>query len=53
MIDIDGHLAVINPTKPFLKGEFGQDQREGSKENTRQTFKLVVPVLSLSLPSQY
>ena len=50
LIDVDGDLAMINPTKPFLRGEFGQDQREDSKENPRSTFKIVVPVPS---PSRY
>ena len=50
LIDVDGDLTLFNPTKPFLRGEFGQDQREDSKENPRLTFKLVVPVPS---PSQY
>ena len=26
---------MIDPTKPFLRGEFGQDQREDSKENPK------------------
>ena len=50
-IEIDGDLVVIDPTKPFLRGEFGQDQKEGFKENPRPTFKLVVLVPNLSLPS--
>ena len=50
LIDVDGDLTLFNPTKPFLRGEFGQDQREDSKENLRLTFKLVVPVPS---PSWY
>ena len=50
LIDVDGDLAMINPTKPFLRGEFGQDQREDSKEYPRSTFKIVVPVPS---PSRY
>ena len=50
LIDVDGDLALFDPTKPFLRGEFGQDQREDSKENSRPTFKLVVLVPS---PSQY
>ena len=48
LIDVDGDLALIDPTKPFLRGEFGQDQREDSKENPRLTFKLVVLVPSPS-----
>ena len=50
MIDIDGDLVLIEPTKLFLKGEFGQNQREDSKENLRLTLKLVVPIPS---PSRY
>ena len=46
-IDIDGDLALINPIEPFNRGEFGQDQREDTKENPRAIAKLV-PVLSLS-----
>ena len=26
---------MFNPTKPFLRGELGQDQREDSKENPK------------------
>ena len=37
LIDVDGDLALINPTDSFLKEEFGQDQREDSKENPRPT----------------
>ena len=40
-IEIDGDLALIDPTKPFIRGEFGQDQREDSKENPRVIAKLV------------
>ena len=50
LIDVDGDLVLIDPTKPFLRGEFGQDQREDFAENPRPTFKLVVPVPS---PSWY
>ena len=32
-IEIDGDLALIDPTKHFLRGKFGQDQREDSKVN--------------------
>ena len=53
LIDVDGDLALIDLTKPFLKGEFGQDQREDSKENPRLTLKLIVLVPSPSLQSQY
>ena len=30
-IEIDGDLVLIDPTKPFLMGKFGQDQKEDSK----------------------
>ena len=53
MIDIDGDLALINLTKPVIRGEFGQDLKEGFKENLRPTLKLVAPVPSPSLPLQY
>ena len=43
LIDVDGDLTLIDPTEPFLREEFGQDQREDSKENPRPTLKLVVP----------
>jgi len=39
---------LFDPTKPSLKGESGQDQREDFKENPRTTAKLAVPVRSLS-----
>ena len=45
--------ALIDLTKPFLRGEFGQDLKEGFKENPRLTLKLVAPVPSPSIPSQY
>ena len=50
LIDVDGDLALIDLTKSFLRGEFGQDQREDSKENLIPTLKLVVPIPS---PSWY
>ena len=53
LIDVDGDLALIDSTKPFLRGEFGQDPKEGFKENPRLTLKLVAPVPNPSLPSQY
>ena len=52
-MDVDGVLALINPTKPVIKGEFGQDLKEGYKENLRPTLKPVAPVPSPSLRSQY
>ena len=52
-MDVDGVLALINPTYPVIRGEFGQDLKEGYKENQSPTLKLVVPAPSLSLPSQY
>ena len=53
MIDVDEDLALINLTKPIIRGEFGQDLKEGFKENPRLTLKLVAPVPSLSLPLWY
>ena len=45
LIDVDGDLTLIDPTEPFLREEFGQDQREDSKENPRPTLKLVGALL--------
>ena len=53
LIDVDGDLALINPTKPFIRGEFGQDLKEGCKENLRPILKPVAPVPSPSLPLRY
>ena len=53
LIDMDGDLALINPTRPVIKGEFGQDPKEGCKENLRPTLKLVAPVPSPSFPLRY
>ena len=53
LIDVDGDLALINPTKPVIRGEFGQDLKEGYKQNLRPTLKLVAPVLIPSLPLRY
>ena len=53
LIDVDGGVALIDLTEPFLRGEFGQDPKEGFKENPRPTLKLVALVPSLSLPSRY
>ena len=50
---MDGDLALINPDKPIIRGEFGQDLKEGYKENLRLTLKLVAPVPSSSLSSRY
>ena len=52
-MDVDGVLALINPTKFVIRGEFGQDLKEGYKENLSPTLKLIAPVPSLSLLSQY
>ena len=52
-MDVDGVLALINLTKPVIRGEFGQDLKEGYKENPSPTLKLIAPVPSSSLPSQY
>ena len=49
LIDVNGDLTLINPTKPIIREEFGEDQREDSIENPRPTLKLVVPVPILSL----
>ena len=48
---MDGVLALINPTKPVIRGESGQDLKEGYKENLSLTLKPVAPIPSLSLPS--
>ena len=53
MIDVVGDLALINPTKLVIRGEFGQDLKEGYKENLRLTLKLVALVPSPSLPLWY
>ena len=50
-MDVDGVLALINPTKPVIRGEFGQDLKEGYKENLCPTLKIVPPAPSLSLLS--
>ena len=52
-MDVDGVLALINPTKPVIMGESGQDLKEGYKENQSLSLKPVAPVPSPSLPSQY
>ena len=44
LIDVDGDLASINPTEPFLREEFSEDQREDSKENLKITHKLTIIV---------
>jgi len=44
---------LINQTKPIIRGESGQDMKEGYKENLSLTLKPVAPIPSLSLPSQY
>ena len=45
---MDGDLALINLTKPVIREEFGQDLKEGCKENLSSTFKLVALVPSSS-----
>ena len=50
-MDMDGVLVLVNPTKLVIRGEFGQDLKEGCKENLSPTLKLVAPVPSPSLPS--
>ena len=52
-MDVDGVLALINPTKPVVRGKSGQDLKEGYKENLSLTLKPVAPIPCLSLPSQY
>ena len=52
-MDVDGVLALINPTKPVIRGESSQDLKEGYKENLSSTLKPVAPIPSTSLPSQY
>ena len=53
LIDVDGDLAMINLTKPIIREEFGQDPKEGYKENLRPTLKPVALVPSPSLPLRY
>ena len=56
LFDVDGDLALIDPREPVVerkrerrkRGEFGQDLKEGCKEDLRLTLKLVTPVPSLS-----
>ena len=43
-MDVDGVLALINLAKPVIRGEFGQDLKEGCKQNLRPTLKLIAPV---------
>ena len=50
---VDGVLALIYLTKPIIRGESGQDLKEGYKENQSSILKPVALTLSLSLPSQY
>ena len=52
-MDVDRVLALINPTKPVIRGEFGPNLKEGYKENLSPTLKPILPVPSPSLPSQY
>ena len=52
-MDVDGVLALINPTKLVIKGESGEDLKEGYKENQSPTLKLLAPGPSPSLPLQY
>ena len=49
-MDVDGVLALNNPTKPVIKGESGQDLKEGCIENLRLTLKIVALVPSPSPP---
>ena len=50
-MDVDGVLVLINSTKRVIRGEFGQDLKEGYKENLSPTLKIVPSALSLSLLS--
>ena len=43
---MDGDLALINLTKPVIRGEFGQDLNDGCKENLSPTLKPVALVPS-------
>ena len=51
LIDVDGDVALINPTKPVIRGESSQDLKEGYKENLSPALKPVAPFPSPSLPS--
>ena len=62
LFDADGDLALIDPKKFVLerekekkgkRGEFGQDLKEGYKEDLRPTLKPIAPVPSSSLLSRY
>ncbi|KAL0008933.1 hypothetical protein SO802_010435 [Lithocarpus litseifolius] len=46
MMNMDGVLAMINLNKLVIRGEFGQDLKEGYKENTSPTLKPVAPEAS-------
>ena len=52
-MDVDGVLALINSTKPVIRGESSQDLKEGYKENLRPTLKPVALVPSSSLSLRY
>ena len=52
-MDMDGVLALINPTKPVIRGESSQDLKKGYKESLSSTLKPVAPAPGPSLPSQY
>ena len=62
LFDANGDLALMDPKEHVLekdrkkerkskRGGFGQDSKEGYKENLRLTLKLVAPVPSPSFPS--
>ena len=58
LFNADGDLALTDPKGPVLEREregreFGQDLKEGCKENPRLTPKLVALVPSLSPLSRY
>ena len=49
-MDVDGVLALINLTKPVIKGESGQDLKEGYNITTTSlTSKTVQATRSLKL----
>ena len=52
-MDVDGVLVLINSTKFVIRGESGQDMKEGYKKNQSLILKQVAPAPNLSLPSQY
>ena len=41
---VDGDLVLINPAKPVIKGEFGQDLKEGSNSKPSTPIMVLKPV---------